>query len=137
MERVIELLREKNFFLEKFYFVNEQELLNFSVGDFEQVEAFYQARDKILELIGEIDETVAKETTASTGTVSAELRREAEHILSSRDELVKQILAQDLQILEYIEKEKSHIIRELSSNTKARKAVGAYAQTERAKQLEE
>ena len=55
MDRVISLLEEKNDYLEKFYAVNEHELINFGAGDFENVEVFYQTRDKILDLVRCID----------------------------------------------------------------------------------
>ncbi|MEK7358031.1 MAG: hypothetical protein AAB250_16400 [Bdellovibrionota bacterium] len=137
MERVIALLKEKNFYLEKFYAVNEHELINFGAGDFENVEAFYQARDKMLDLIRCIDGLIQEENTRSTPPVTTEQRREVEGILKLKDEWVTSILAQDLQLLEYVEKEKSHIIRELKTTQAARRAVGAYANMERVKQLEE
>jgi hypothetical protein len=138
MERVIELLKEKNQYLEKFYWVNEQELINFGVGNFDSVEDFYQVREKLLELIAGVDGSIEKENKRKISTpVSDNLRDQVELILCSKEELVKSILAQDLQILTYIEKEKSNIIRELRSNAQAKKAVGAYASSERLKQLEQ
>lgn len=140
MERLITLLREKNSYLEKFYAVNEHELLNFIEGDFEHVEAFYQAREKILDLIRCIDGLIDDENKNNPCPVTAELRAEVEDCLGTKDEWVTLILQQDLQVIEYIEKEKSKIIRELSSTAQAKKAVGAYGKTERLKtwdQLEE
>jgi HPt (histidine-containing phosphotransfer) domain-containing protein len=138
MERVIALLREKNQYLEKFYWVNEQELINFGVGNFDSVEDFYQVREKLLELIAMVDGLVEGENTRTPlPPVNVALRSEVQLILTSKDELVKAILAQDLQILTYIDKEKSNIIRELKSNAQAKKAVGAYATSERMKQLEQ
>ncbi|RYZ76118.1 MAG: hypothetical protein EOP05_05980, partial [Proteobacteria bacterium] len=55
MDRVIDLLKEKNDYLEKFHAINEHELINFTAGDFDNVELFYQTRDKILELINCVD----------------------------------------------------------------------------------
>lgn len=142
MVRVIALLRERNHCLEKFYWVNEQELINFGVGNFESVEGFYQARDQILDQINSIDAMI-NETSEKTFAIGAKLtgvseehRQEVELILSSRDELVKEILAQDLQVLTYIEKEKSNIIRELRSAGQAKRVVGAYSNAERLKILD-
>jgi hypothetical protein len=137
MERVIALLREKNLFLEKFYVVNEQELLNFVEGNFEMVEPFYQARDKILDLINCIDGLLHEENLKEIEPATEAQKSEAHSLMNVKDELVKSILAQDLQIMTYIEKEKSNIIRELRSNGIAKKAVGAYANTERINQLDE
>lgn len=136
MERVIALLRERNHCLEKFYWVNEQELINFGAGNFETVESFYQARDKILDLIKTIDGMIEEESVRAPGPVTDLDRSEVQTLLGSKDELVKSILAQDLQVLTYIEKEKSNIIRELRENNQAKRAVGAYANAERLQHLE-
>ena len=58
-------------------------------------------------------------------------------MFSVKDKLVTSILAQDLQMLEYIEKEKSAIIKDLKQTNQARRAVGAYASLERAKAMED
>ena len=131
MDRAISLLREKNSYLEQFFLVNEHELINLGAGDFDNVEAFYQAREKILELIRCIDGMINEENQRmSTGFVTSGMKVEAEHLLNSKDEWVQSILAQDLQILAYIDREKSNIIRELRSTNQAKRAVGAYRSNE-------
>ena len=138
MERAISLLREKNSYLEQFFLVNEHELINLGAGDFDNIEAFYQAREKILELIRCIDQMMNEEShRMSTGIVTAGIKVEAEELLQSKDEWVESILAQDLQILAYIDREKSNIIRELRSTNKARRAVGAYRSHDFVNQLNE
>jgi len=137
MERIMTLLREKNNHLEKFYWVNEQELINFGVGNFETIERFYEARDQILNTIRNLDVFIEEAHDRAVGQVTAELRSELRAILEGKDQLVKSILAQDLQILSYIEREKSNIIRELKANSQVKKAVGAYANSERLKHLDQ
>lgn len=137
MDRVIALLKEKNDYLEKFYAVNEHELINFGAGDFENVEIFYQTRDKFLDLIRCIDGLLDEENTRTMVNVTEAYRAEVAKLFGEKDALVNSILAQDLQLLEYIEKEKSQIIRELRTTQQARRAVGAYASLERAKALED
>ena len=137
MERVISLLQEKNDYLEKFHAVNEHELINFAAGDFENVELFYQTRDKILELINCVDGLIEEENERMVVGVTEARRAEAARLFAEKDRLVEAILAQDLQIIEYVEKEKSNIIRELRSTQTARRAVGAYATVERAKAFDE
>lgn len=137
METVIALLREKNHHLEKFYWVNEQELINFGAGNFDSVEDFYQARESLLERIAIIDTHLEPESEIVDETISERHRSEIETLLRSKDELVKAILAQDLQILEYIEREKSNIIRELKVTANVKRAVGAYASSERMKHLDQ
>jgi hypothetical protein len=137
MANVIDLLKEKNLFLEKFYLINENELICFAAGDFENVDSFYQARDKILELIRAIDAMIAEETQRSAPAATKGERHEVTALLDGKDEMVRSILAQDLQLLEYIEKEKTNIIRELKSTGQARRAVGAYANADRLKLVNE
>jgi flagellar biosynthesis/type III secretory pathway chaperone len=136
MDRVIALLSEKNNNLEKFYMINEQELINFADGNFDTVEPFYQARDKILDLISCLDQLVDEENQRLTSDeITNDQRADISDLLRGKDELVKAILAQDLQLLNYIEKEKSNIIRELRGTGTARRAVGAYANTEKRAQM--
>lgn len=136
MERVIAFLREKNHCLEKFYWLNEQELINFGSGNFDSVEEFYHAREQILAQIKCLDGMIDDESARSQVETTRVQREEAESLLKAKDEVVKSILGQDLQILAYIEKEKSNIIRELRANKQAKRAVGAYANTERMRQLD-
>jgi len=127
MERVIELLGEKNHFLEKFFCVNERELINFEKGDFDNIESFYQAREKVLELIRCIDGLIHEENERSAGRGVTEMdRQEVEALLKAKDGWVAAILAQDLRVLSCIEKEKSNIIRELRATSSAKRAVSAY-----------
>lgn len=129
MERIITLLREKNHYLEKFYEVNEQELLRFDAGNFEHVEVFHGTRDKILDLIRVIDDLLSEENERHSRTTVActlEQKFEIEMILKRKDEWVTKILAQDLSVISWIEREKSNIIRELQSVRKGRKAMQGY-----------
>lgn len=125
MLRIIDLLNHKNHYLEKFYSLNETEILNFSKSDFSHLEAFYQDREKILETIRYIDEQIDTEQTRIFEVNTAH-RREIAEALAIKEEYVSRILAQDLEILSCIESAKSSIIRELQDIRKARKAVGSY-----------
>ncbi len=125
MLRIIDLLNHKNHYLEKFYSLNETEILNFSKSDFSHLEAFYQDREKILETIRYIDEQIDSEQTRIFEVNVAHKRSIAE-ALAIKEEYVSRILAQDLEILSCIESAKSSIIRELQDIRKARKAVGSY-----------
>lgn len=125
MLRIIDLLNHKNHYLEKFYSLNETEILNFSKSDFAHLEDFYQEREKILETIRYIDAQIDTEQT-QIFEVSANDKRALTEALAIKEEYVSRILAQDLEILSCIESAKSTIIRELQDIRKARKAVGSY-----------
>ena len=128
MDTIINLLKDKNFHLQKFYQLNEAELLNFTEGNFDGLEVFYQSRETILDLVRCIDRLI--EAAAGTEDDGAKIsdadKREMVDCMNTKSELVTRILGQDLQILSVIEQEKSSIIKELRQVQGGKKAVGAY-----------
>jgi hypothetical protein len=128
MEAIINLLKDKNYHLLKFFQLNETELMNFVDGNFDNLEVFYQSRETILDLIRCIDQLIEAATNAQEQSVQMpdELKGEVLAAMSQKNDLVTRILAQDLQILSVIEQTKSSIIKELRQVQSARKAVGAY-----------
>jgi hypothetical protein len=129
MDAVMTLLHDKNEHLQKFLQLNETELINFTQGNFDNLEVFYQSRETTLDLIRCIDglvEVGLKNTPAEQSQIAPENKRELMKILAQKNDLVTQILAQDLQILSAIEQAKSTIIKDLRQVQAARKAVGSY-----------
>ena len=136
--KLIELLDEKNQYLEKFFELNETELHSFADGLFDNVETFYQSREKILDIVRCIDALVDDEVAQITdGCVTPAVRAEIQDLMDHKDRLAKQILAQDLRVLAAIEDEKSNIIRELKTTRQSRKVVGAYHSGQTSRQLDE
>lgn len=143
MDKIVRLMDEKNHFLEKFREANERELKQFSIGNFVALAEFYDSREKLLEIIKTIDEKL-DEAQAEVDWDALkldervlEMRFKIKNILSEKDALVAEILAQDLQILSYIDQEKSHIIKELRQIKKTKAAVGAYRNPTSTKRLDE
>ena len=128
MDTIINLLKDKNYHLEKFLQLNEGELLNFTEGNFDGLEIFYQSRETILDLVRCIDRLVEAAAAAEQDTLSVSdaFKREMVSCMNMKSDLVTRILAQDLQILSVIEQEKSSIIKELRTVQAGKKAVGAY-----------
>lgn len=129
MTRIITLLDEKNHFLEKFYALNERELENFLKGNFDQLESFYDSREKILEIIKYLDaqiDTAHGRDPEAAQRASSEEKRRIRQALTIKDEYVSRIIEQDLQVLSCIESAKNSIIRELQDLKKGRKAVAGY-----------
>lgn len=139
METIINLLKDKNYHLQKFLQLNESELINFTEGQFDNLEEFYQARETILELIRCIDRLVEAAMAAQGPEVSASDsdRKEMIRIMNQKNDLVTRILAQDLQVLSVIEQAKSDIIRELRTLQSGRKAIGGYKSGEAPAKLDE
>lgn len=125
MKRITALLNEKNHYLEKFYALNETELKNFLNGDFDTIEAFYNTREKILEIIKYIDNELDK-TPVGAEDGTAEDRRHIKEALNAKDEYVARIIEQDLQVLSCIESAKNSIIHELNDLKKGKRAVSGY-----------
>ena len=138
MLRLVELLNEKNMFLEKFCSLNETELKKFVQGDFANLDYFYQTREGILEMIRTIDgqiDRINMETISQK--VSDETKREVEKILKIKDQFVNRILNLDLEVLSCIEQAKSAIIRELQDMKKGKKALSGYKANVSSRRLDE
>ena len=129
MTRVLTLLNQKNHYLEKFYALNEEGLKNFMQGQFDDIETFYESREKILEMIKYIDAEINKEDTTMIGTdprLLEHLRKNIADSLRIKNIYVEQILKQDIEILSCIESTKNSIIKELQELQKGKKAIGGY-----------
>ena len=139
MVRIINLLQEKNHYLEKFYSLNETEVVNFSNGNFDNLESFYNSREKILEILKYIDGQLDQVQNAFSdlSNISIEERRQIKESLVTKDEYVSRIIDQDLEVLACIEAAKSNIIRELQDVRRVRKAVGGYKSPSFTKRLNE
>jgi hypothetical protein len=127
-QSLIELLCEKNFYLEKFYSLNETQLEHIEARRFDGLETFYRTRDGILDIILKIDEMVdsSYDIPKSSAEIDQSLREEVIECLNIKNNLVTKILEQDLKILSAIEVAKTHVIKELAQVRGAKKAIGAY-----------
>lgn len=140
MKRIIGLMNEKNHYLEKFYSLNETELVNFLKGEFDTIEHFYDTREKILEIIKYIDAQIDEAQRRDPAAVDAATdkdRGQVREALTIKDEYVSRIVEQDLQVLSCIEDAKNSIIRELQDIRKSKKAVGGYRAPSFSKRLDE
>jgi hypothetical protein len=52
---IIDLLKEKNHYLKKFYTLNKAEIFRLGEGDFSRLDSFYQSRETILDMITHIE----------------------------------------------------------------------------------
>ncbi len=137
-QKLVDILDEKNQYLEKFFELNEAELHCFADGNFDNVETFYESREKILDIIRCLDLLVDDEVSIlSESDITAPIRAEIQDLMDHKDRLAKQILAQDLLVLAAIEDEKSNIIRELKNTKQSRKAVSAYHSGHSVRQLDD
>lgn len=128
MNRIVNLLNEKNHYLEKFYALNETELINFAQGQFENLEKFYQTRERILEVVKYVDAQIEKcqSEHSETTNVNSDFKMQVRQSLAIKDEYVARIIEQDLQVLACIEAAKNSIIRELQDIRRNKKAISGY-----------
>lgn len=129
MEMIIKLMSERNQHLLKFKEINEKELVNFSEGNFENLEIFYQSRETILELVRSIDGMINSEAgkcDPRDPNISDDYRRAVIQSMDMKTQIVTEILSQDLQILSAIEREKSVIIKDLRQVQTTKKAFNSY-----------
>lgn len=129
MKRIIALLNEKNHYLEKFYALTEKELPNFASGQFDNLEYFYQTRERILETLKYVDSHIERaqvDLENMAAEYAADVVRDVREALAVKDVYVGRIVEQDIQVLACIEKAKNSLIRELQDVRQSRKAVGGY-----------
>ena len=128
MNEIIELLEEKNRCLERFYLLNESELIRFTEGDFNQLESFYASREGILDMVHRVDSMIeeSNQIPLDVSQISSSYKKEVLNLLNQKNELVTRILSQDLQVLSCIEDAKSGIIKELQKVKTTRRALGSY-----------
>ena len=140
MMRILTLLNQKNHYLEKFYSLNEKELKNFMMGQFEQIESFYQTREKILEVIKYVDSEVEKaqnEVVDWNSTVIHSIKSKIAEALRAKSLYVEKIVQQDIEILSCIESAKNMIIKELQELNRGKKAVSGYKTRKFTQKLDE
>ncbi|MBC7754926.1 MAG: hypothetical protein H7Z71_11860 [Moraxellaceae bacterium] len=130
--KTIQLLNEKNHFLEKFYSLNEKQLVQLSASQFENVEYFYNQREDILKIIKYIDAELLRthdDEVAMNTAISSQDQAAVKECLRVKDIFVYRIVEQDVQIISLIEKLKNNIITELKSVRGARRAMTGYKST--------
>lgn len=125
MEELIELFKEKNHFLKKFYLLNLKELENFSQNKFENLDFFYGQREKLIDIIGYIKAKIDKladhkelQTHSKNVTIRA--------IEENNSTITRDILDQDSEILSIVENAKNNIIKELQKIKVGKKIVSKY-----------
>ena len=121
MDKILNLLDEKNHYLEKFYKLNENELINLSGQNYENIEIFYAAREGLLRMINKIDDMVDEQiqfNEIEIKSLSGIYKKKLLASLSYKTDVVNLILAQDLEIISYVERAKSELINELTKVSK-------------------
>ena len=133
---IIDLLEEKNRYLQCFVELNANELHRFSDGRFEHVESFYQTRERILDIIKCLDVMIQESVEGLNGDqVPDELCAEVRALMNQKDVFAKEIIEQDKQILSRIEAERNKVLVEMGETQFSKKVVSSYGLPERRAKL--
>jgi hypothetical protein len=134
--KLLTLYAEKNHFLKKFIEINDKETIQFQAGIFDGLELFYESREKLLEIIRYLDADIDAEQRLVL-SVDPENKVILHNLLDQKNELVEQILKQDLEVINMIEVQKSHIIRELQDIKKNQRGLSGYKLNQSSVRLDE
>lgn len=127
MNRIIELLEEKNNHLEMFLYASDRERKSFKARNFDNVEVLYQTREEILKNIQSIDGRIESYSQhVDSESITLHERKKIEEEMERRQRLVNKIMSQDLVIISCIESEKSAMIKKVSSMKSGRRLLRAY-----------
>lgn len=129
INRIIELLEEKNVHLEKFLLASEKERKSFKARNFDNVENLYQVREEILANIKCIDQRIGSYSEdIPESQVSQKDKERIEQCMKRKEKIVNEIMSQDLVIISCIENEKSSMIKRIASMKNGRRLMKAYRQ---------
>lgn len=129
MIRIIQLLNEKNHFLEKFFSLNEQQIHKLERGEFNELENFYQKREEILKILKYVDQQIDlthQKFAMMNKSYEPEYKPVVASALKAKDIYVKKILEQDLLVLCLVDDLKNKMLDELRDVKKAQKAMAGY-----------
>jgi len=123
-DRVIDLLHEKIFYLDRFLEISASEQKNFRARNFDNLESLYASREELLSNIITIDKHIFKISHDAAFTpLEKEGIQSAVGVAASK---VKFILEEDLTLISFVEKEKSLILREVGKTSSGRRAIKGY-----------
>lgn len=125
MKRLLDLMDQKNHYLEKFYTINETYIDSFLKNQFDEINDFYNSRENILEIISYIDQEIRIVSHTATEESLLDVQKLKDCLLV-KDTFVEKIIEQDIDILACIEAAKNSIIQELKEVRLGKKVVSAY-----------
>lgn len=138
MERILTLIDEKNVYLEKFCAINSDQIKKLQAGNFDELEVFRESRENILNILNHIDALLSSHAAlVDDSLITPVERQKLSDALDHKDELVRVILSQDIDIMGAIESAKSEIIRQLRTAVNGRKTIAAYKSGTRNETIDE
>ena len=99
MKIVIELLRQKNSYLNRFEKISSAECHRLQSGDYSHVEKFYHSRQIILDALENIDKHLKSYTPQH---ISKEDKQTVQKLLQKKRKITRSILQKDILIHSYL-----------------------------------
>lgn len=121
--RLIQLLEQKNHYLEKFFSLNDLQARLLVDNEIDTLDEFYHQREKLLDIISYIDEQITEAYSQFDGK---QMATEVQRLLFIKDEYVHRILDQEVTILSLMDQLKSGILSELIEIKANQKAIKGY-----------
>lgn len=127
MVSIIDLLKEKNFYLERFLEESRKERTSFKARRFDNLEPLYKKREQILQNIQSIDVRINRICSEKGEEIlNMPNKGEMQVLLKKIKDNVRYIMEEDLEIISCIESEKTKIIKEISQTKEGRRVLKGY-----------
>lgn len=119
-----DLQNEKRHFLLEFANLNRTALQQFSQGQFQFIDSFYEGRENLLNILNYIEQKIHDQKQCMDKTEKQSLNFKREELPSSEIDnlpIINEILALDEKIQQHIKQEKDHLFNEIQSIGKNKK----------------
>ena len=125
--RLIDLLHEKCFYLDRFLEESSKERPCFKARKFENLENLYRVRENLLTNISSIDQRIQSlSTEVDKSEIEDSEKAKISKLFDQIKEKVRYILEEDLTLISCIENEKSKILKSIAKTHSGRKAIQGY-----------
>lgn len=134
MEQVIEYLKMKNKYYEKFYVISTKFLEETNQDQWENLSFFVENRERLLNIIRSLDQKIARafsQNASNEATVDS-YRETLKKLFDRKRYLGDQIIAIDLQLISRIDNLKIKTIEKLKANVKMGQHLGTFEKSSQA-----
>ena len=105
VNNLLSLIKQRNSFFIKFKNLNDNKLEKVRNGNFRNLKLFYDTRSKLLKHVEKLDSEIrsfAKTCPSKTKNIPVLLKKSLTKALDRKEELIKEILEQDLELINYV-----------------------------------
>lgn len=128
MEEVIQFLKMKNKYYQKFFSISTKFLEETNGDHWDNLKFFVENRERLLNIIRSLDQKIARAFKES-GTSEEEMnsyRETLRSLFDQKKQLGEQIIAVDLQLISKIDAMKTQTIKKLQTEVKTTHQLGTF-----------